>query len=158
MTPTTRVAPLDTVEIAALAAEAATVAPDFAPALVVGDLVYTSGQLPLKDGSLEGSGLVGRTVTVEQGAHLARLCTANAIAAIADVVDLSRVEQVVKLTGYVASADGFHEQPSVMNGASSLLKEVFGEAGRHTRSAIGVAALPRNAPVEVELIVKITAP
>jgi enamine deaminase RidA (YjgF/YER057c/UK114 family) len=149
-------APRDTGRIATLAAGPATMAPDFAPALVVGDMVYTSGQLPVKNGSLAGFGLVGDTVTVEHGAQLARLCTANAIAAISDVVDLSRVAQVVKLTGFVASASGFSEQPAVMNGASSLLLEVFGEAGRHTRSAIGVAALPRNAPVEVELIVKLT--
>src|SRR3954447_15184634 len=107
MTPTARVASLDTAEITARASDSPTCTPDFAPALVVGDLVYTSGQLPLKDGSLAGAGLLGDTVTVEHGAFLARLCTANAIAAIADVVELSRIEQVVKLTGFVASADGF---------------------------------------------------
>ena len=146
---------LDTNRILALAEAAPTAAPEFAPALIVGDLVYTSGQLPMKDGALAGEGILGETVTVAQGASLARLCTANAIAAIADVVDLSRVECVVKLTGFVASGPDFHDQPAVMNGASSLLEEVFGEAGRHTRSAIGVASLPRNAPVEVELIVKL---
>lgn len=155
MASVTRGAPLTMTQITVRASAAATAAPDFAPALQVGDLVYTSGQLPLIDGALAAEGLLGDTITVEEGAHLARLCTANAIAAIAVVADLARVKQIVKLTGFVASADGFHEQPSVMNGASSLLWEAFGEAGLHTRSAIGVASLPRNATVEVELIVRI---
>ncbi|MBN9605448.1 MAG: RidA family protein [Actinomycetales bacterium] len=140
-------------ELRALAATPSSAPPEFAPAHRVGDLVYTSGQLPIDDEGLAATGLLGRDVTVERGGQLARLCTANALAAIAEVVDLSHIERVVKLTGFVASAPGFHEQPEVMNGASSLLREVLGSAGAHTRSAIGVAALPRNAPVEVELVV-----
>ncbi len=133
----------------------ATPAGAYVPAVLDGGLVWTAGQLPLVDGRLPLTGLVGRDVTVEAAAALARTCALNALAAVASVVDLDDVERVVKVVGFVASADGFHQQPVVVNGASDLLGHVFGEAGRHARSAVGVAALPLGAPVEVELVVRL---
>jgi enamine deaminase RidA (YjgF/YER057c/UK114 family) len=130
----------------------------YLPAVVDGGLVWTAGQLPLVDGALPLTGLVGRDVTVEAAAALARTCALNALAAVASVADLDDVERVVKLVGFVASADGFHGQPTVVNGASELLGAVFGDAGRHARSAVGVAALPLGAPVELELVVRLRAP
>ncbi|MEO6714485.1 MAG: RidA family protein [Mycobacteriales bacterium] len=128
----------------------------YLPALRSGSLVFTSGQLPTVSGELIAAGLVGRDVSLEQAVDGARLCALNALAAVREVVgELSAVRRVVKVVGYVASADGFYEQPQVINGASELLGEVFGDAGKHARSAVGVAALPRNAPVELELIVEV---
>lgn len=126
----------------------------YIPATRWGDLVFTSGQLPVREGKLLLSGKVGREVTVEEGYEAARTCALNALAAIKDLVgDLDRVERVVKVVGFVASEEGFTAQPSVVNGASDLLKEVFGEKGVHARSAVGMAELPLGAPVEVELVV-----
>jgi enamine deaminase RidA (YjgF/YER057c/UK114 family) len=116
-------------------------------------LVYTSGQLPIRDGILLSEGLIGRDLTVEAGAELARLCTVNALAAIAGIVDLDAISRVVKVTGFVASTPDFTAQSAVIDGASTFLEEVFGDAGKHSRSAVGVAALPLGAPVEVELVV-----
>lgn len=128
----------------------------YAPAVLDGDRVHTSGQLPLVGGELTATGLVGAEVTPEDAAACARTCAVNALAAIAAVLgDLDRVEAVVKITGFVASAPGFSGQPAVLNGASDLLREVFGEAGVHARSAVGVAALPLGAPVEVEVTVRV---
>lgn len=128
----------------------------YVPAVVDGDHVLTSGQLPLVDGELQGSGHVGSQVEPERAKELARLCAINAVAAIkAAVGDLDRVEQVVKVVGFVASAPDFTGQPGVINGASELLGEVFGDAGVHARSAVGVAALPLGAPVEVEVTVRL---
>lgn len=127
----------------------------YVPAVVAGDLVWTSGQLPFVDGELPATGLVGEgegLVPPVDAAQLARICALNALAAIASVVDLDRVARVVKVVGFVASAPGFGGQPQVVNGASRLLGEVFGEVGRHARSAVGVAALPLGAPVEVEVV------
>lgn len=133
-------------------------APDFEAAVLGEDgIVHTSGQLPLIDGELAATGLVGRDVSVDVAARAARICTANALAAAQAVAGGRRIERVIKLMGFVASAPGFHDQPAVMNGASALLHEVLGAAGQHVRSAIGVAALPRNASVEVELIVKLAS-
>ncbi|PPG10834.1 LysR family transcriptional regulator [Rathayibacter sp. AY1F4] len=126
----------------------------YVPAVVHGGLVYTSGQIPFVDGALPLVGKVGDEVSPEQAKELARTCALNALAAVADAIgSLDRVTRIVKLTGFVASASGFTGQPGVINGASELLGDVFGEPGRHARSAVGVAELPLGAPVEVELIV-----
>lgn len=125
----------------------------YVPAVRHGGLVMTAGQLPLLDGSLTAVGIVGGTVTPEAAEQAARQCALNAIAAIATVADLDDVVQVLKVTGFVASAPGFTAQPGVVNGASNLLLEAFGDAGRHARSAVGVPVLPLNAPVEVEVTV-----
>ncbi|QHC71963.1 RidA family protein [Rathayibacter sp. VKM Ac-2801] len=126
----------------------------YVPAVVHGGLVYTAGQIPFVDGALPLVGKVGAEVSPEQAKDLARTCALNALAAVADAIgSLDRVTRIVKLTGFVASASGFTGQPGVINGASELLGDVFGEPGRHARSAVGVAELPLGAPVEVELIV-----
>lgn len=124
----------------------------YVPAVRVGEWVYTSGQLPLVGGVLQVRGRLGEELGVEEGYRAARIACLNALAAAAGVIDLDSVERVVKVTGYVASAPGFHQQPAVVNGASDLLLTIFGEAGRHARAAVGVAALPQGAPVEVELV------
>jgi enamine deaminase RidA (YjgF/YER057c/UK114 family) len=127
----------------------------YVPAVQTGAYVYTSGQLPMTDGELGQVGKVGAQVTPEQGKDLARVCALNALAAIDALVGIDSVVRVVKVVGFVASAPDFTGQPGVINGASELLGEVFGEAGRHARSAVGVAVLPLDAPVEVELVVEV---
>ena len=127
----------------------------YVPAVRTGDLVFTSGQLPMVEGSLPAVGKVGALVTPEQGKELARTCALNALAAIEALVGLDSVVRVVKVVGFVASTPDFTGQPAVVNGASELLGDVFGDAGRHARSAVGVAALPLDAPVEVELVVEV---
>jgi enamine deaminase RidA (YjgF/YER057c/UK114 family) len=127
----------------------------YVPAVRTGDLVFSSGQVPTVEGKLQGTGLVGAEVSPEEGQALARLAALNALAAVGSVVDLDDVTQVVKVVVFVASAPGFTGQPAVANGASVLLGEVFGDAGAHARSAVGVAALPLNAPVEVEVVVSL---
>ena len=128
----------------------------YIPAVRTGDLVFTSGQLPMVDGELPTQGKVGALVTAEQAKELARTCALNALAAIDALVGLDSVVRVVKVVGFVASAPDFYGQPGVINGASELLGEVFeGEAGSHARSAVGVASLPLDAPVEVELVVEL---
>ncbi|OBG55483.1 MULTISPECIES: RidA family protein [unclassified Mycobacterium] len=127
----------------------------YVPAVRTGDLVYTAGQLPMQDGQLAGTGKVGAHVSPEEGKALARICALNALAAIDSLVGIDAVTRVVKVVGFVASAPGFNGQPSVINGASQLLAEVFGDAGAHARSAVGVSELPLDAPVEVELIVEV---
>jgi len=127
----------------------------YLPAVRTGSLVYTSGQLPTVGGSLPATGRVGAEVTAEDAAGYARTCALNALAAVHALVGVDSVVRVVKLVGFVASAPGFGGQPAVVNGASELLGQVFGEAGRHARSAVGVAELPLNAPVEIELIVEV---
>jgi enamine deaminase RidA (YjgF/YER057c/UK114 family) len=128
----------------------------YVPAMVTGDLVYTAGQLPLVDGVLPATGKVGAEVSPDDAAGYARICALNALAAAASVIgSLDRVTRVVKVVGFVASAPGFTAHAGVMNGASDLLGEVFGEAGKHARSSVGVAVLPLDAPVEVELILEI---
>ncbi len=127
----------------------------YVPAVRDGSLVWTSGQLPFVDGALPATGLVGDgegLVPAQDAAQLARLCALNALAAIGSVADLDDVRRVVKVVGFVASAPGFTGQPLVINGASELIGQVFGDAGRHARSAVGVAALPLGAPVEVEVV------
>ncbi len=127
----------------------------YVPAVQSGSYVYTSGQLPFVDGELAATGKVGDAVSAEQGKDLARSCALNALAAIHQLVGIDSVVRVVKVVGFVASAQGFTAQPAVINGASELLGEVFGDAGLHARSAVGVAELPMGAPVEVELIVEL---
>lgn len=128
----------------------------YVPAKRSGSLVYTAGQLPMVEGKLAAVGKVGADVNPEQARRLARTCALNALAAVHALVGLDAVTQVVKVVGFVASAPGFTGQPAVVNGASELFGEVFGEAGAHARSAVGVAELPLNAPVEVELIVEVS--
>lgn len=127
----------------------------YRPAVRSGEYVYTSGQLPMVDGALAATGKVGAEVDPERGYDLARICALNALAAVASVASLDEVAQIVKVVGFVASAPGFTGQPQVVNGASELLGDVFGEAGTHARSAVGVAELPLGAPVEVELIARL---
>jgi enamine deaminase RidA (YjgF/YER057c/UK114 family) len=128
----------------------------YVPAVRTGSHVYTSGQLPTVSGALEQTGKVGAEVTPEAAKELAQRCVLNALAAVkAAVGDLAAVTRVVKVVGFVASAPGFTGQPQVVNGASELLGAVFGDAGVHARSAVGVAVLPLDAPVEIELIVEV---
>jgi enamine deaminase RidA (YjgF/YER057c/UK114 family) len=128
----------------------------YVPAVKSGGLVYTSGQLPFVDGTLRATGKVGADVSAEEAAALARICALNALAAAASVAGgLSGIRRIVKVTGFVASAPDFTAQAQVINGASVLLIEVFGEAGRHARSAVGMAVLPLDTPVEVELIAEL---
>jgi enamine deaminase RidA (YjgF/YER057c/UK114 family) len=131
----------------------------YVPAVLDGSRVYVSGQVPMVDGALAEAGHVGEgpgLVSPERAKELAAVCALNAIAAVKSVVgDLDRVERVVKVVGFVASDPSFTGQPGVVNGASELFREVFGDAGVHARSAVGVAALPLGAPVEVEVIVHV---
>jgi enamine deaminase RidA (YjgF/YER057c/UK114 family) len=127
----------------------------YVPAVRTGSLVYTAGQLPMADGKMAVTGKVGAEVSVEQAAELARICALNALAAVHALVGLDAVTRVVKVVGYVASAPDFTGQPAVINGASEFLGRVFGDAGAHARSAVGVAALPLDAAVEIELIVEV---
>jgi enamine deaminase RidA (YjgF/YER057c/UK114 family) len=121
-----------------------------------GDYVYTAGQLPVAEGELLAAGKVGADVGAAEAGALARTCALNALAAVASVTTgLSAIRRIVKVTGYVASAPDFTAQAQVVNGASELLLEVFGEAGRHARSAVGTAVLPLDAPVEIELIAEV---
>ena len=128
----------------------------YVPGVVVGDLVFTSGQLPTCRGELIYKGKLGVDLDLEKGVACARQSVLNCLWVVKFLVDsLDRVERVVKMTGYIQSGEGFYEQPRVLNGASELLEEVFGEAGQHARAAIGVSSLPLNAPCEIELIVQI---
>ncbi|MCZ9307342.1 RidA family protein [Corynebacterium sp. c8Ua_181] len=129
----------------------------YVPAVRVGDQVWTSGQLPLVEGSLPLTGKVGADLTTDQAQEQARIAALNALAAVDAEVGLDNVARVVKVVGFVASAPDYEDQPVVINGASDFIGEVFGDAGTHARSAVGVAALPKNAPVEIELIVEIAA-
>ncbi|MGA4995621.1 RidA family protein [Nonomuraea bangladeshensis] len=128
----------------------------YVPAVRTGNLVYTSGQVPIVDGKPAGTGKLGAEVSLEQGYEMARICALNALAALkAEVGDLTKIVRIVKVVVFVASDPSFTDQPKVGNGASDLLGEVLGEAGKHARSAVGVAALPLNVPVEVELIAEV---
>ena len=129
----------------------------YVPALRNGDLVYTSGQLPFVEGKLRRTGKVGAEVSAEDAYDDARMCAINALAAIDALVGLDNVERVVKVVGFVASDPSFTGQPKVINGASELLGEVFGPAGEHARSAVGVAVLPADTPVEVEVVVAVAS-
>lgn len=146
--------------LAELGLELPTVVPPLAsyvPAVRTGEFVFTSGQLPMVGGKLALTGKVGAEVTAEEAKEQARICALNALAAVKSVIgDLDRIEQVVKVVGFVASASDFTGQPGVVNGASELLGEVLGAAGVHARSAVGVAVLPLDAPVEVEIQVRVS--
>ncbi|ACU34210.1 RidA family protein [Actinosynnema pretiosum subsp. pretiosum] len=150
MTWTDRLAELG-VELPEVAAPVAA----YVPAVRTGSLVFTSGQLPFVGGALAATGKVGAEVSPEEAKAHARTCALNALAAVHALVGVDSVARVVKVVGFVASADGFTGQPAVVNGASEFLGEVFGDAGAHARSAVGVAELPLGAPVEVELVVEI---
>ena len=127
----------------------------YVPAAVTGNLVFTAGQLPFADGALPATGKVGAEVSAEDAQRFARTCALNALAAAESVIgSLDRVTRIVKVVGFVASTPDFTGQPAVINGASDVLGEIFGDAGRHARSAVGVAVLPLDAPVEVELILE----
>jgi enamine deaminase RidA (YjgF/YER057c/UK114 family) len=127
----------------------------YVPAVRTGSLVYTSGQLPFAGGELAATGKVGAEVSPEEAKRHARTCVLNALAAVDAFTGVEEIVRVVKVVGFVASAEGFTGQPAVINGASELLGEIFGEAGTHARSAVGVAELPLGAPVEIELIVEV---
>ena len=129
----------------------------YVPAVRTGDLVYTSGQVPMVEGKLAQTGKVGAEVGLDDARELARICALNALAALkAEIGDLSKVVRIVKVVAFVASDPAFTQHPQVANGASELLAEVLGDAGKHARSAVGVAALPLDAPVEVELIAEVS--
>jgi enamine deaminase RidA (YjgF/YER057c/UK114 family) len=127
----------------------------YVPAARTGNLVYTSGQLPMVDGKLPATGKVGGEVGAGQAKELAATCALNALAAIDALAGLENVVRIVKVVGFVASTPDFTGQPGVVNGASELFGSVFGEAGQHARSAVGVSALPLDAPVEVEVIAEV---
>ncbi len=128
----------------------------YIPAKQSGKLVFTAGQLPMVNGDLISKGLLGKDVEIEEANNAARICTLNALAAIKGVIgDLDKIKQVVRVVGYVASLPTFTQQPAVVNGASELLLEIFDDAGKHARSAVGMAVLPLNASVELELTVEI---
>lgn len=128
----------------------------YVPAKQSGKLVFTAGQLPIVNGELISKGILGQDVEVEEANKAAQVCTLNALAAIKGVIgDLDRIKQVVRVVGYVASIPAFTQQPAVVNGASELLLEIFGDSGKHARSAVGMAVLPMNASVEIELTVEI---
>jgi len=135
--------------------EVVTPAGAYVPAVQSGSLVFTAGQLPVVAGRLVSTGKVGAEVDAGEAAGLARTCALNALAAVHALVGIDSVRRVVKVTGFVASAPGFTDQPAVIDGASALFGEVFGDAGGHARSAVGVAELPKNAPVELEIVVEI---
>ncbi|MFK0003064.1 RidA family protein [Paenarthrobacter sp. NPDC090520] len=136
--------------------EPGTAAAKYVPWVQTGNLIFTSGQLPLKNGTLTATGLLGRDLDTTEGREVARWCAINVLAQLRDALgDLDRVKRLVKITVFVAGADGFTDHHLVANGASELLAEAFAERGQHARSAVGMAALPLNAPVEVEAIVEI---
>ncbi|MBN9608896.1 MAG: LysR family transcriptional regulator [Actinobacteria bacterium 69-20] len=127
----------------------------YLPAVRTGNLIFTAGQVPFVDGKLPATGKVGAEVSAEDAKGYARICAINALSAVASLVSIDDVVRVVKVVGFVASADGFTGQSGVINGASELLAEVFGESGKHARSAVGMAELPLGSPVEVEIVVEV---
>lgn len=139
------------IELPAVAAPVAA----YVPAVRAGNQVWTSGQLPFKDGQLLATGKVGAEVSEEDAYSYARQAALNAIAAVDDLVGVDNIGRVLKIVGFVSSAPDFTGQPAVINGASELMQEIFGEAGAHARSAVGVASLPMDTPVEVELVVEL---
>ena len=127
----------------------------YLPATRTGNLIFTAGQLPMRDGSLVREGKVGQEVTLEEAKELARLCALNCLAAVETLLPIEKITRIIRVVGYVNGVTGFISQPAVMNGASELFVALWGESGKHARSAIGVADLPLNAPVEVELTVEV---
>jgi enamine deaminase RidA (YjgF/YER057c/UK114 family) len=128
----------------------------YVPAVRTGNIVFTAGQLPLVDGAMAETGKTGGDVTVERAKELAQICALNALAAVALVADINKIVKVVRVVGYVNGIPGFVNHPAVVNGASELFVHIWGDAGKHARSAIGVAELPLNSPVEIELTVEIS--
>ena len=129
----------------------------YIPALQIGNLVMTSGQVPIADGIIKYQGKVGKDISEEHGKEAAKLCALNCLGAIKNLIgSLNKIKRVVKLTVFVSSAEGFTSQPKIANGASEFIAEIFGEAGMHTRSAVGVSELPLNAAVEIEMIVELS--
>lgn len=133
----------------------ATPVASYVPATRVGNQVWTSGQLPFVDGKLPVTGQPGKEVSIADAVTCARAAALNALAAIDELVGLNSIVRILKVTGYVSSAEGFHDQPVVVNGASDVIGEIFGVAGKHVRSAVGVAELPLDSPVEVEIVAEI---
>lgn len=130
---------------------------NYVPVVRAGDLLFLSGVLPSRDGQLILTGKLGQGITIEQGMEAAKVAALNALAIVrSEVGSLDKVKRIVKMVGHIASAPGFTDQPQVLNGASDLLVQIFGEAGKHARVAVGAAELPRQAPVEIELIVQVT--
>ena len=129
----------------------------YVPAMRTGNLIFTAGQLPLVNGQMVATGKVGQEVDVDQAKKLAEICALNCLAAVETIVPLEKISRIIRVVGYVNSATGFTNQPAVINGASELFLNLWGDSGKHARSAVGVAELPLNAPVEVELTVEITA-
>ena len=127
----------------------------YVPAIRTGNLVFTAGQLPLVNGEMAGTGKVGGEVTVEEAKKLAEICALNCLAAVETVADVNKIIKVVRVVGYVNGIAGFTTQPAVVNGASEVYLHIWGEAGKHARSDVGIAELPLNAPVEIELTVEI---
>ena len=131
---------------------------NYVPVVRAGDLLFLSGVLPSRDGQLILTGKLGQGITIEQGMEAAKVAALNALAIVrSEVGSLDKVKRIVKMVGHIASAPGFTDQPQVLNGASDLLVQIFGEAGKHARVAVGAAELPRQAPLEIELIVQVTA-
>lgn len=131
---------------------------NYVPVVRAGDLLFLSGVLPSREGQLILTGKLGQGITIEQGMEAAKVAALNALAIVrGEVGSLDNVKRIVKMVGHIASAPGFTDQPQVLNGASDLLVQIFGEAGKHARVAVGAAELPRQAPVEIELIVQVTA-
>lgn len=129
---------------------------NYVPVVRAGDLLFLSGVLPSRDGQLILTGKLGQGITIEQGMEAAKVAALNALAIVrSEVGSLDKVKRIVKMVGHIASAPGFTDQPQVLNGASDLLVQIFGEAGKHARVAVGAAELPRQAPVEIELIVQV---
>ena len=144
------------IELGFLLPETAKPLAAYMPAVQSGNLVFTSGQLPMIEGSLAETGKVGGTVSPERAKELATVCALNALAAVKTVIgDLDKIKRIVKVVGFVSSVPEFSAQPAVVNGASEFLGAVFGDKGIHARSAVGVAVLPLDAPVEIELIVEV---
>lgn len=128
----------------------------YIPAMQVGNLVMTSGQVPIASGAVKYQGKVGKDLSEEEGKEAAKLCAINCLSAVKSVIgSLDKINRVLKLTVFIASAEGFTAQPKVANGASELIGEIFGEAGKHVRSAVGVSELPLNSAVEIEMIVEV---
>jgi len=127
----------------------------YLPASRTGNLIFTAGQLPMRDGSLVKEGKVGHEVTVEEAKNLAQLCALNCLAAVETITPIEKITRIIRVVGYVNGVSGFTSQPAVMNGASELFVALWGEAGKHARSAVGVAELPLNSPIEVELTVEV---
>ena len=128
----------------------------YVPAIRTGNLIFTAGQLPLVEGAMSLTGKIGEKISIDQGKELARICALNCLAAVQTVGDVNTIVKIVRVVGYVNGIPGFTSQPAVINGASELFLQIWGESGKHARSAIGVAELPLDAPVEVELTVEVS--